>query len=73
MTTLRSIRQTLETTGLPWAIVEGKKHYRILLCGRQVTVCSRGSKRKDDSNPRGIKNILAEIKRAARTMHGQAV
>lgn len=63
------LKDTLNATGLSYSIEPGKKHFRVVLCGRQVGVYSRNN----SENPyRGIENLLAGIRRAART-YGQAV
>ncbi len=60
------VAEALDATGLPWQIVDGKKHKRVLLDGRQVLVVSHGSKAW--GNWRNTKNAVCNIRRAAQEM-----
>ena len=59
----KRIKDTLKSTGLPYSIEPGSKHFKVMLCGRQVGVFSRN---KSENPCRGIENLLAGIRRAAR-------
>ena len=65
----RTIREALEATGLPFKVVQGKKHLKYFLQDRMVCVCSRSA--KADRGPRGLENVLADIRRAARQLKGE--
>jgi len=59
----KEIRAALDATGLPWEVIHGKKHNRLLLNGAQVGVLAR-SKQKCSENYQ-MKNTIAAIRRAA--------
>lgn len=68
----KGVEAALDDTGLPWEIEEGRKHYRVLLAGRQVCVVSKGgharacaSKTHDKKNINCIRRVADEIRRAA--------
>lgn len=65
----RAVEAALDATGLPWEIDEGRKHYRVLLAGRQVCVLSKGGKARanmrssnDKKNVNSIERLAAEIR-----------
>jgi hypothetical protein len=60
------VREALDETGLPWAIVPGKKHHQIRLKGRLVGILPHGPLRA--ANARGVKNLVAHIRRAAKDL-----
>ncbi len=39
----KKLVEILNATGLPWELQQGKKHIKVLLDGKQITVCSIGS------------------------------
>lgn len=64
----RQLRAALEDTGLPWELEQRKKHICIRLAGQQIGVVSRSRK----TGMRGVRNLIASIKRAARE-YGQTI
>jgi hypothetical protein len=60
------VYKALEKTGLPWEIKSGRRHWRIVLSGRQVGVLSYGKQSKQSRDESGKKNLIAQIRRAAR-------
>lgn len=66
MSLVESIRPELDRTGLPWQIVDGRRHKKIILAGRLVGIlplCDKGSLGR---NRRTALNIRSQIRRAAR-------
>lgn len=63
---LAPIEAELRATGLPWVIERGARHHKIKLTGRLVGIAP-GTGR--DTYPRALKNVLAQIRRAAREMN----
>lgn len=57
------IERALEETGLPYEITRGGKHYKIKLSGRLVGVFGIAAR-----SARAEKNIVAQIRRAAKEM-----
>ena len=62
------LRPELEASGLPWSIDNGGKHLKLRLGGRLIGVLPKGSSHTQD--PRATKNLVAQIRRAAREMRG---
>jgi len=60
---VRMAEAVLRETGLPYEIVPGKKHHKIMLAGRCVSVVSRGVTRDQG---RLWANFRATIQRAAK-------
>lgn len=63
----REITDAMEETGLPWSIVMGKRHRKLMLGGRLVTVIPTYFSKHSvaGGNTRAHKNVLANIRRAA--------
>ena len=59
--TVRFIRPILDATGLPWEAKVGSSHHKIFLCGRMITVVSRGVNKMND---REEQNLRATLRRA---------
>ena len=55
-----SAREALAASGLPWRLEPGKRHVKLVLCGKVVAVVPRG-KGKDG---RSQLNLAAGIRRA---------
>lgn len=64
---LDELRPTLDETGLPWRAEQGTKHVKIFLRERFVGIVPTNgtSSRRCE---RGMKNVRAQIRRAAREM-----
>lgn len=60
------VKATLEETGLPWYIENGKKHFKIRLCDRLVGVFPYG--KRTEASQHANNNIIANIRRAAREL-----
>ena len=60
---LAPIRDALIGTGLPWDITPGARHHKITLAGRLVGIAPLNGR---DAGPRALKNVVAQIRRAAR-------
>lgn len=59
------VRTALDATGLPWEIVNGKKHRKLMLDGRQIAVLSHGGhSRRMKSEAFGEKALLCHIRNA---------
>ena len=52
------LRQTLESSGLPWRITNGRKHFKVMIGDRMVAVLSHG-KRLSRADP----NMMASVRR----------
>ena len=63
------IRRALEETGLPWRIDHARRHRLIKLNDQIVGVLPLA--KGDGGDPRCVKNIVCQIKRAARQMRGK--
>jgi hypothetical protein len=59
----RRVRSALEATGLPWSLETGSKHYKIRMNGRFVCIAPFNGGSEHD---RATRNIIAQIRRAAR-------
>jgi nitrate reductase assembly molybdenum cofactor insertion protein NarJ len=70
---MKDLISLMKSTGLPYEVQEGRKHIKLYLGGKFAAVVSRGA--KPEQGMRGMKNIIAAIKRVARecTLEGQAV
>jgi hypothetical protein len=64
------IIRALDETGLPWKVVNGGVHHRVLLAGRQVLVVSRGAKSRE--KPRRTSNGVSAIRRAAKQIRSES-
>ncbi len=67
MNVLRTIENDLKSTGLPWEIATGKKHLKVRLDGRMVGILPKCGKDRE-GDPRALKNVRAQIRRAARAL-----
>lgn len=61
---MKELIALMKSTGLPYEVIEGKKHLRLYLGGKCAAVVSRGA--RPEQGMRGMKNIIAAIKRVAR-------
>jgi len=55
------IRDALDTSGLPWEIKEGGRHYKIVVGGKCVGILPYGKTQSADM--RSAKNLVAQIRR----------
>lgn len=65
----REIEVALEGAGLPWELVDGKKHTQVRLSGRFVGILPKNGKFVGNDR-RATLNIAAQIKRAAKELRG---
>lgn len=63
------IENALKSTGLPWSVEEGSRHLKLRVNGRFVGICPKG-KPKEKLHGHATKNVVAQIKRAARAEEG---
>lgn len=63
------VRRALEETGLPWRVEHARRHRLIKLDGEVVGSLPIG--KSDGGDPRAIRNIVCQIKRAARQIRGK--
>jgi hypothetical protein len=61
---MKELVALMKSTGLPYEIREGKKHFKLYVGGKCAAVVSRGD--RPGQGMRGMKNIVAAVKRAAR-------
>jgi hypothetical protein len=61
--TIRLLKPTLDACVWPTEIREGKKHLKIYVAGRMVSVIS---KTNGSSAPNALRNVIADIRRADR-------
>ncbi len=60
------VRAALDATGLPWEIVNGSKHRKLMIAGRQVAVLSYGgNSRAAKSDCFGDKALPVRIRKFA--------
>lgn len=52
------LRQALASSGLPWRITNGRKHFKVMIGERMVAVLSHGAK-----GQYADKNMMANIRR----------
>lgn len=53
------LRELLDATGLPWEIIPGRRHQKIFIAGRMVTVVSHGkSLQKGQSDLGQVKSAV---------------
>jgi hypothetical protein len=58
----RQVARALDETGLPWEVISGKKHLKIMVNNRLVGILPHGT---NSGGPRAIKNCLSNIRRAS--------
>ena len=58
-----TVLNALDSTGLPWEIEPGKKHYHIRVGGKLAGILPKGS---GTAGVRAVKNCVAQIRRVAR-------
>lgn len=56
----------LDATGLPWEVEIGKKHRKIRLAGRLVTVIPHGP--KQEANKRVVFNTIKNVRHMEKTI-----
>lgn len=61
-----SIRSALDSTGLPWKLIHGKRHRKIIVDGKMVGILPRKSKLSEAGCDRSMLNVISQIRRAAR-------
>lgn len=66
----RPVEAALRATGLPWEIIQGTKHYRVMLAGRQVCVLSMGGKARANARSSNNKKDVTCIERLAAEIKG---
>lgn len=57
------VADALAATGLPWFVKNKKRHLMLYVNGRAVGVLDRNG---TEGSPRGVRNMVAAIARAAR-------
>lgn len=62
----RPIQRALEATGLPWEVTMGGRHRKVMLAGRFVAILPSNLRGATRMNYRAERNVIAQIKRAAR-------
>lgn len=62
------VYEALVESGLPWSIENGSKHRKIFLSGCMVGILSHGNRKKDEEYA-AIHNIVAQIRRAAKSLN----
>lgn len=62
------IRAELDRLGLPWEVLRGKKHWKLMVSGRLAVVMSRGPARESEKHRRQNLNAVRAIRRVAREM-----
>lgn len=58
----------LRSSGHPWRIEEGTKHHKIILAGKMVAICPKGSRSNRNSPGRAFQNIRAQLRRAVKEL-----
>lgn len=70
MTASKDIEELLNSSGVPWHVKEGRRHLHVVVAGRLVGVLPKGHQSQWDTNGRGHRNVVAQIRRAIRA-HAQ--
>jgi hypothetical protein len=60
----KEIQEALDATGLPWEVISGSRHFKIVLAGRMVGILGR----RCVNVGRAEANTVAQIRRAARAV-----
>jgi len=61
------VRRLLDGCGAPWSVVEGRRHYKIIVNNRFCAILPKGPQARVENRPgRAQLNILSQIRRAAR-------
>lgn len=60
------IMEALEATGLPWELLDGGSHTKIVVGGYMAGILSRG---KHDAQQRTTLNTIAQIRRKAQEIN----
>ena len=61
------IRALLESSGVPWRVVEGKRHMKIVVGNKFCAILPKGPTNRHVNHPgRAQQNTLAQIRRAIR-------
>ena len=60
----------LGTSGVPWELERGKKHYKLRVGGRMVGILPLSGKLQT-TNKVPLKNTLAQVRRAIRDIQGE--
>lgn len=61
-----AILRALESTNLPWSIIQGSKHRKLLVAGRFAAIIPTCKLKERD---RANKNVISDIRNAARKFH----
>lgn len=59
----------MEATGLPWQVERGSRHLKLWVADRMVGILPKDGGRRTGS-PNAMRNIAAQIRRAARELRG---
>lgn len=62
----KEILKALDESGANWTLEPGKRHIHVRMNGRLVTIWPYGT--RTAANPRQIKNVLCEIRKASRRL-----
>ena len=67
------LREMLESSRLPWQIVIGKRHYKLLIRDRLVAILPKSSRPSSGAGIgiRAHKNLLANVRRAIKAQGAQ--
>lgn len=63
-----TIKNELDSTGLPYELKMGGRHIKIVLAGRMVGILPKVDGK--DAHSRAIKNTIAQIRRAQKEING---
>jgi len=66
MTLPKDIVALLDGSGMPWSIEQGRRHAKLYLAGRFLTIFPRNSRRSDSLLGRAHLNVMALIRHAIR-------
>lgn len=61
----KQVQEALDTCGQPWEIKRGSRHLKIVVNGVMAGILPKNG-RGPDSDQRACKNLVAQIKRAAK-------
>lgn len=66
------ILTALTETGLPFELQDGGRHFKIRLAGRFIGILPRNGSSEAYGNTCASKNLVAQVRRAAREIKGVA-
>lgn len=61
------LRKVLSSSGLPWRIETGTRHFKLIVDGRFAAIIPKGKAARSTSSQRAGKNTVAQVRRVIRS------